>query len=340
MHERLTGEWTPLAAARVPEDDMDEQTPGQPASDPESEPTMPAGGGAPAPSAADEALLALAQRLLAPRYPHMPAPEHDPTLLVGRLPDASLLEVPLPPGSRVVGSLVADDSITIVLDCDQPDMMALLDFYRERMAAQGWQVPEMRHPPHGGFTSGGGGVPLPYIHMCRGDRLADLQVTVLAREGQPTDLRLELRHYADPRHSPCAPQNQRPHFMPNVLPMLLPPTGAQQHSEGGNAGNAHASSTATVQTDLDPAALVAHFDQQLEKGGWMRADGGTAGLAGWSTWTLRDTEGQTWRGTLLVLRESDAPRQYFLMVRANLVGESKSSRGDGGTWSMSSMTIS
>ncbi len=245
-------------------------------------------------------------------------------LLVGRLPDPSPVPIPLPDGARVVGSQILGSVATIVLDVDLSEDAALT-FYRERLEAEGWTPPEQQPEMHGGFASTWHEPTLVYCRSTRGPSLS-VQATAIA--GGPTDVRLSL--ITDPRQSPCAPQP--PHGgMRDPLPTLAPPTGARQMPQGGGGGSGGYYSNATVRTDLDPAALGAHYAAQLRDAGWMAQGEGHEGPVAWSAWTFRDGDGEEWRGLLFALRRPEADGEYVVYLRAD------ASAGDAtsGGWSSS-----
>ena len=81
-------------------------------------------------------------RELALRLTNYPGyrPARDPQLLVGQLPSTFPTEIPLPEGSRVVGSLVqSEEFLEIVLDTPL-SAVQVFAFYRERMLAAGWHT--------------------------------------------------------------------------------------------------------------------------------------------------------------------------------------------------------
>lgn len=87
------------------------------------------------------ALRELAVRLLRVRFPGAPEASDETQLLVGQVPADLPVELPLPLGSRVVGSLVRGNprGISIVLDAAEPAEQ-VLEFYRERLSGAGWRV--------------------------------------------------------------------------------------------------------------------------------------------------------------------------------------------------------
>jgi len=273
----------------------------------------------------DDALRSLALRLLAPHYPGAPAPEQT-QLLVGKLPDALQLDVPLPDGSSILGSMVHDQQhISIVVDATLPPQ-GVLDFYRERMTAAGWNEPAAQPYGGGGFTFVGRHMPTVF---CRGARGPALAVKADTGQNGLTDVRLDLNF--DARHSPCA-QHGRHGSMLDIIPPLTPPPGARQNSGGGGGGSDQWYTSASLETELELAAVAAHYAQQLEGAGWTRREGGQSGPAAWSTWALRDADGQDCRGMFFVLQEPDIQGQYYLYIRVTLAAEEGAGAGPSASW--------
>ena len=69
-------------------------------------------------------------------------------------------------------------------------------------------------------------------------------------------------------------------------------------------------------SDLEIAAIAAHYTRQLEAVGWTRHAEGQDGPLAWSTWTFQDDDGQNWQGWFFALRTSDQPGKYMLQVHA------------------------
>ena len=100
----------------------------------------------------ETSLRELALALIAARYPNATdeTSGEGPQLLPGQLPPSFPGDFPLPPGSRVVGSLVAARP-TIALDTEQPTE-EVIAFYTEQLTAAGWNAPEDMPPRQGGFV--------------------------------------------------------------------------------------------------------------------------------------------------------------------------------------------
>jgi len=272
------------------------------------------------------ATLALTLRLMGRGFGF---PDDTPTrLLVARLPDPLPVPIPLPAGARVVGSQILGSVATIVLDADLPED-AVLAFYRERLEADGWTLPEQQPGMHGGGFAPAWRTPA--LLYCRSARGPSLSVQATAVAGGPTDVRLNLN--TDPRQSPCAPQ---PYHggMRDLLPTLTPPAGARQMPQGGGGGSDNYYSNATLRTDLDPSVLGAHYAAQLRDAGWTAQGEGHEGPVAWSAWTFQDGDGEDWRGLLFALRRPEAGGEYVLYLRAD------ASAGDAASGGWTSSTIS
>lgn len=287
---------------------MDEQRPAQPPED----------GGTAATGQGDQALLTLALRLLASRYPGAPQGQ-EPQYFPGRVPDNLPFAIPLPDEIAIVGSVIrAEQGIEIVADTPLlPDQIR--NFYQTRMTAAGWSTPDLPGP-HGGFTPGG-------AHergmlFCQGTRGPALEVGLFPVPGAQLDLRLRL--ITDTRYSPCA-HTQRMMTRQSVIPDLSAPPGAYQHGGGGSWGGDSVHSTATLETDLPLAHVTAHYAAQLEAAGWSRSSEGQSEPQAWSSWSFTDEEGQSWVGLFSMLQLPEAPRQYFLQVYAHWTSEGSSS---------------
>lgn len=175
----------------------------------------------------EQLLLTLTHRLLSSPYPGGLA--EDVQILVGELPASLAIELPLPEGAGVIGSLVrADQSVQVVLDVDQP-ADTVVAFYRAQLEPAGWH--EFHWPMRpGGF---GFGSEAATVTFCQSRRGPSLTVAVLEAEGAPTDVRLNLQ--IDPRHSPCAMLGRPYGPMTSPIPNLRAPAGARTHGGGGSA---------------------------------------------------------------------------------------------------------
>ena len=76
-------------------------------------------------------------------------------LLPGQLPDLLPVDIPIPEGSRILGSLIRNpENIDMLLNA-QLSPEQVLSFYRQGMEAKGWQTTEIYLPNRGGFMPSG-----------------------------------------------------------------------------------------------------------------------------------------------------------------------------------------
>jgi len=275
-----------------------------------------------------ETVHALALRLLAPR--EFADPNWTPSeLLVGQLPSDLADNVPVPPNSRVLGSLVRGRAhVDVELDTDLP-AAEVRGFYTERLTATGWRVVEPQWHRHGGFSYGS--APAQHTLFCRGRRGPAITVAASEQTGKPTEVRITV--VLDARQSPCAHVEQIDNPW-HMLPDLRPPANAHQMPSGGSGGGDSAISMATLTTELDVATLAVHYQDQLAAAGWTLDGGEQQGAVAWSRWTFADKNGDAWRGMFMLLHTSTAPGQYSVQVHAQMADAADSIPGPVGmtTW--------
>lgn len=266
-------------------------------------------------------LRELALALLMARYPY--AAEGEPQLLLGALPPDFPGDIPLPTGSRVIGSLVADKPI-VVLNTDQDDE-AVIAFYEKQLAALGWIMPEPSLPErHGGFLESGpsfvGRMPRQGTALYRNDG-PSLQISAYKTPNGHTRVLLILT----PNGARELRRNDRgmgsPREMYDMLPRIEPPPNTQQYQGGGSAGSDNIEVEARIESHLDLSTLAAHYTAQLERGGWHRTDGEENGPVAWSTWNFEDEDKEPWRSLFVIFKRPDASRQSWLRIVAEWAGD-------------------
>lgn len=232
----------------------------------------------------------------------------EPNLLPGQLAPGFSDGFPLPPDARVVGSLMGSQPI-LVLDTEHPGE-DVADFYERRLTELGWKIEEFPGPRQGGFLASGG-VDRHFANFYR-DEGAALQLMTYETPQNRTGVQLTL-FPDDPDGTRAEHRAMRMLHDPwRILPPIAPPLHAIQQSEGGNSGNDHVSTSASIQSDADLATLAAHYNGQLERGGWQRQDGGESNPVAWSTWTFEDDyEGvkEPWRALFVLLKWPGEPRR-------------------------------
>ncbi len=277
------------------------------------------------PEGTEEARLReLALLLLAPRHGDTP-PGEQPRLLVGQIPPDFPFELPLPEGSRVVGSFVYGQP-TIVVETTTSSADAVLRFYRDHLPALGWHEEDHMLGRQGGFIS---------------TFMANRSFARFTREESPSTLHLmaflgpqdevvaHISLHDDPR--PARQPRRRSHpDLWDILPPIEPPPGASQTGGGGSASDDRVESNAYLETDLDLTALAAHYTQQLKQAGWELRDEAVSGPLAWSTWTFQDDESEPWRAWFFILKRPDVAQRFTLHLEAEWASASSTGGGRGG----------
>lgn len=274
---------------------------------------------------ATEQQLALALRMLAHQTHTAPA---NLNLLSGRAPDNLPFTLPLPPGARIVGTMTHAEPpngapvVTMLVDAPLSPEQSIAS-YTNALEAENWTQDVMPHM-HGGFVHAQpGGFTFVHFHSAAGDWMLTIS-TMSDADERETALSIMLRKDQRPNWQ----RSVRTPDMMQLIPPLLPPPGASQQGGGGGGGAGRWQTNATVETALPVADVLAHYDRQLEKGGWRRRDGGASGPAAWSFWAFQDNDGEPWRGVFLALNSPDRPRDYLVLVQ--IEAENQSDQQGGG----------
>lgn len=243
-------------------------------------------------------------------YPS-PSGASEDLVLIGALPDDLPIDLPLPDGSRVVGSTVRTaeyGGIEVILDIPMaPDAVQV--FYQERLLRAGWELAPQ--PPYsGGFAS----EPWPSATFCLNQDEAQIYLSVREVPDQPTDVRVNIQSTV--QYSACDPQAFGPSDEgSSMIPQLTTPGGTVIESSSGSGGSGTADASATLRTELSPPDLAEHYAEQLRQAGWTQIYQQLAQELGWSTWSITDEQGQPWAGLLLVAERPLHADQVFAWFR-------------------------
>jgi hypothetical protein len=274
----------------------------------------------------EDALRELALRLLTFHFGHLCEQQgQEPQLLVGQLPPDLPVDLPVPQGSRLLGSL-AEESPIIAIDTElaREDVVA---FYRERLAAARWSEQEDFGPRHGGFV---------HSRMYDGtmanfftpdDRYTLGVMTAPAPAGRTT-VQLTLRGGTAQFHPQHRPQHRD---VMVVLPPIRPPTRAMQMPGGGTSGDDHVSTSATLECNLDVPALSAHYSGEFTRADWRQLDAGASGPAAWSVWSFTDQQGTRWQALFFIIQRPGRQGQYALTLRADAEDDGRQHSREHGT---------
>jgi hypothetical protein len=236
-------------------------------------------------------------------------------LVAGRIPGPLPVDLPVPDSSRIVGSMVLSQSVTVLLDVDLP-ANKVLQFYIERLTQAGWTQLDPVTPGGGGFAfaSESDGRT---AQFCRSEQGPTIIVQAIDSTEKPAQVQVTLD--VNPEHSPCLP-GLRPYMMPiaEVLPRLAPPIGAEVYSGSSGSGSTYVSSEALLISSLDRAGIHNHYIAQLTGLGWVLHDQGLSGPAVWSNWSFETKAGDAWQGQLFVLQRPWSKRKYEVSIQAEI----------------------
>jgi hypothetical protein len=237
-------------------------------------------------------------------------------LVRGALPSDPKVDAPMPPGSRLIGSVVRTSGGTpanVQVLLDAPGTTAdITAFYERELATLGWKPQPDRGPAPGGFQQS---APASSKTFCKGETTPWLSLTIFTKEKGPSDVRLsqQLLNEGFGGGGPCSQQGFGPQPFQNRIPALRAPSDVQFRFGGGmGSGPDRQTSETNAITTRPVADLESHFAGQLAAAGWTRTGGGASGPIAWSTWKVPG-DGD-WTGLLFVI-ETGSDRR-ILSVRA------------------------
>ena len=212
---------------------------------------------------------------------------------------------PLPPGSRVVGSVVFADEdnlpkeTQIILDVAmEPNEVD--KFFQEELSKSGWLYPKLALPV---FVSSDGKPARSSVFtpFCNEEEDLSMFLRGFPLQDQRSDVHLQLMEgnlaFCDRKAAPD-------------LPTLKAPAGTTPVDWGSGGGRDNASGDATLVTNLPAQALEEHFRDQLTESGWAVFAQGAGGPTAWSTWRFVGSGGKSWVGLLLVVGMPDGKTSH------------------------------
>jgi hypothetical protein len=239
-------------------------------------------------------------------------------LLVGHIPERWPIDIPILEYGQVIGSLVTTSTTAsshsemfVILTTDLPADEALEE-YDDRLVATDWIVADSQERC-GGFSGHIASDNLEYLKDEQGPRL---KISARAAADGLTEIRLHLD--GTPRSVLASGLERENGELESTLlmPSLRPPRDAQIGPSSQN-GNAHSwNSNTELTSGLDTLPLIAHYAERLRRAGWVFNREERTGPVTWSTWDVKDLQGDDWAGMLLVVEQrSKQParkRRYYL----------------------------
>jgi hypothetical protein len=294
-------------------------------------------------------LRELAERALESPYGYPmssmpPGSQEEPRveLLVSQLPTDPPLDVPVPPGGRLLGSIVrhgygpysmgSGGMAQVIVDAPGSPQEAIA-FYERALAERGWSSGSSRMGSSAGFQQTLGPAT---AYFCRDDD-ATLSIQAQPRTGRAvmTGVQASFMGSSPPCLNPGSPSGATSYYdrsgmttLYQSLPTLYPPEGVTIRQTGGYGGSMGSyGMEARATTNRGAADLEAFFSQQLVEKGWRRQSGQASGPITWSAWAVPELEG--YHGFLSV-RELPGTDQRILGIRID--SEADESSGSGGSY--------
>jgi hypothetical protein len=231
------------------------------------------------------------------------------SVLLGELPADPRLDIPAPPGARLVGSITrrrGDAPLAVSVVFDAPgEADELFGFYGRELAARGWKASAPPMSEMRGFHS----AMTPQHHgvFVKGTEGPFLMVSVTGAGRPVKDVLLEWN--SGEEGHPARFPDRHPDAMERIPP-LTGPEGVEIHPGGGGGGPDSWRTDGEALTDMPAPELEREFASQLEAAGWNRTAGGSDGPVAWSQWRLPEDD---WSGVLLVI-ESPRPSRRTLWL--------------------------
>ncbi|HEY5573917.1 MAG TPA: hypothetical protein VIK64_12930 [Anaerolineales bacterium] len=254
------------------------------------------------------------QRWFSNVYPGAPAT--DTMIYLGSLPQDPPLDLPMPEDARIIASITGHYIDMEVIFDTSLTSEEVKDFYRDALAAAGWEAPPEESQGGGFVPAGGQG-----FSLCLEDE-ASLYLTALDRPEAPTDVRLNLNTSTEGFE--CG--RRGPEYYDRggeLIPSLETPAGVEMRGGGMSTGDNEADVSATLKTEMAATELADNYYPQLEAAGWQMLDNASAGGAAWSTWSIEDDRGDVWGGTFVIIETPLADDARFALFRIAMVDSAK-----------------
>ena len=228
-------------------------------------------------------------------------------LIPGKLPEQMPVQLPLPRGSEIFGSvLLGETEIGVVVDSDL-DAEEVMAFYRQALASQNWTEMDVSGMERGFMEWSTGSF------FCQGSNNTSIAIAAYPQENG-SEIRLDIS--TDPECSPCSFSGSDDWLKP--IPKLVAPRNASLSNQNFMTGCGNqVTISADVITELNSSALAAHFADQLIAANWTATSQEESGPAAWSTWEFEDEEDLIWDGFLTVLEVPGSEDKRFVMMQAN-----------------------
>lgn len=266
----------------------------------------------------DEQLRELVAHIMSPNYPGA-ATNTQVELFVGTLPDQLPLELPLPEGATLIGSMTTigrDQNLSQIVLETSASPQDVNSFYETELMDLGFAVQEQQ---------GSGFVQQYGSWYCRASDELFLQLLLSeadrdASEGK-TDVQIHIQ--SEMEYSPCNPENAQLYADPqtSLLPALTSPPSAVLHEGGGGGSGGRSGDSsytfAVVEVDQSLEELADYYSVQLRDAGWETEEQSHTELTSWVSWSLSSQDNELLTGLLLVIPGPYYPEMKYVLLRVD-----------------------
>ena len=232
-------------------------------------------------------------------------------ITIGSLPTDLPVTVSVPPDASLYGTVArlgendAASYYDIAYDTTETPQ-ALLDFYKQTYTSPDWQITNESVTPAAAFS----GQTNAYATFCYQQGVATMNLNGYSEGRGITNVNVTVQVPGDFYTCTAASQGSGTDPVFALIPSLALPEGVNVQSNM-NAGfsyytpNNRSNSMGAILESARPLADIAtDYNAQLAATGWQAIFSENSEHTAFSTWTLTDTEGKTWHGSLLIAADN------------------------------------
>lgn len=237
------------------------------------------------------------------------------TLLLGQLPKDLPLDLPLPEGARVIGSVTNEvlggAQLYLTLPFTPTQAIAYLTAELADDSFQPLKFPDDALDVFKPAT-------LPQQAMLCSEPLGvslSIHTAQSPDDASQSDVVIALTTYQD---DACKAMLYPQTDGQKLLPSLIAPAGAQiGGGSGGGSGGSNTSAYAQINISIDLSAseLAEHYNALLRQAGWTLLKQSASDDVAWSSWQFEDERQRVWAGTLTVSRPPAQANAFSVELR-------------------------
>jgi len=241
-------------------------------------------------------------------------------ITIGAGPTDLPFTVSMPPNATLFGTVarMGENDAASYYDTayDTPETpQALLDFYKQAYTNPDWQVTSESVSPPAAFS----GQTSAYASFCYQQGVATMNLNGYSEGRGITNVNVTVQVPGDVYACTAGSQGAVNDPVFALIPSLALPEGVNVQSNMGGGfsyytPNNRSNSVGAILESARPLADIANdYNAQLAAAGWQAIFSETSEHTAFSTWTLSDTQGKTWHGSLLIAADNN-PNVYNAVI--------------------------